>query len=74
MAIRTLVAAAALFAATTPAFAQDQTITIENPTMLENVLGNGGFASGITYILVGAVVVAIVTVTDGKTVINTTDL
>lgn len=77
MAIRTLVAAAALFAITTPAISEshvavDQTITIDSPSMLDDLIAKGGFGVGTTAVYVGLVLVAIIIVENGKEpVVNT---
>lgn len=70
MTIRTIVAAAALVAFTTPAFAQETTIVAE-PSTLQGILSGGGFAAGTTYIMVAGVIAAIVVVENGKTTIDT---
>jgi len=75
MVIRSLVAAAAIFALASPAISQDvpvdQTIVLESPTTLDATLTNTAFAPGVTAIFVGTVLVALVTVSGGKTVIDT---
>lgn len=69
MTIRTIVAAAALVAFTTPAFAQ--TTIVAEPSTLQGILSGGGFAAGTTYIMVAGVLAAIVVVENGKTTIDT---
>lgn len=73
MAIRTLAAAAALFAFATAATAQENAaVAVDSISMIGDKVALGGFAVGVTPVMIMGVIAAIVTIAeDGTATVNT---